>query len=93
MTKWFLEIQRVWFDTLFLGILTVTLFLIPQPESLDWVLLRRKAIQVSAGFLSAHIMCKLAFPKVDWKTEGQDKLKTLRIAIYVISIYAWAEGG
>lgn len=90
---WVKEFLRVWFDVVFLSALLVTLIFIPFPEQFGLGLLRRKAMLVSAGFLSAHIMGKLAFPKVNWGKQGQEKLKALRIALYVICIYAWAEGG
>lgn len=91
--KWLKEFYRISFDSILLVLLFATLIFLPQPESLDFILLRRKAMQVSAGFLSGHIIGKAAFPKIDWNKEGQDKLKTLRIVIYALCIYAWAEGG
>jgi len=52
-----------------------------------------KVLLVSMGFLHAHITRKLAFPKVDWQTEGINAKTLLVISLYVIFIYAYANAG
>lgn len=53
-----------------------------------------KMILVSAGFIHAHITRKIAFPAVNWDSNADnDMKKLLTIALYVIFIYAYAQGG
>ena len=51
-----------------------------------------KSLLVSAGFMAAHITGKLAFPKVDWQAPWLPA-HAVRIALYVVVIYAYAIGG
>ncbi|MEM0325252.1 MAG: hypothetical protein QXW35_05090 [Candidatus Aenigmatarchaeota archaeon] len=52
-----------------------------------------KAMLVSLGFMHAHITRKLAFPNVDWNSEGLNAKTLLIISLYVIFIYAYSQGG
>lgn len=92
--KWIAEgIRRVSFDLILFTGLIVALFLLPTPERQGLELLMFKAIQVSAGFLHAHIMRKLAFPTVNWYDDNRAWLKGMVIALYVIVIFSYARGG
>lgn len=51
-----------------------------------------KIVLVSLGFIHAHLIGKLAFAKVDWPG-SIDAPKVLRIALYVVVIYAYSVGG
>ena len=86
-------IERVLFDLILFAGLVTALFLLPTPERQGLELLMFKAIQVSAGFLHAHIMRKLAFPKINWYDDDRSWLKGLVIALYVIVIFSYARGG
>lgn len=51
-----------------------------------------KMLLVSIGFLHAHIVGKLAFPKVSWTgdfTGGH----LVRVILYAVFVYAYAQGG
>lgn len=52
-----------------------------------------KATLVSLGFLHAHITRKIAFPAVTWGDGKNGMLKALCIALYVIFVYAYSNGG
>jgi|AGTN01.3.fsa_nt_gi hypothetical protein len=53
-----------------------------------------KATLTSLGFIHAHITTKLAFPTIDWANDKKDKMeKILRIVLYFVFIYAYAQGG
>ena len=86
-------IERILFDLILLGLLISAMVLLPTPErrGLEWLML--KAAQVSAGFLHAHIVRKLAFPTVNWYDNERHHLKWLVISLYVVSIFAYARGG
>lgn len=86
-------LKRIMFDLVLLGLLISAMVLLPTPQrrGLEWLML--KAAQVSAGFLHAHIMRKLAFPKVNWYDNDRAWLKGMVIALYVVVIFAYARGG
>jgi hypothetical protein len=54
-----------------------------------------KATLVSLGFIHAHITGKLCFPAVNWNGDSynEDKTKLLRIAVYIVFVYAYSHGG
>lgn len=76
-------------------VLLVSLFLskcyLLLPPVLQTVAL--KSLLVSAGFMMAHITGKLAFPKVCWRETSFQPVHFLRIALYIIFIYAYSIGG
>lgn len=86
-------IERISFDLLLFAGLVMALVFLPTPHRQGLELLMYKAIQVSAGFLHAHIMRKLAFPKVNWYDNDRAWLKGMIIALYVIVIFSYARGG
>lgn len=51
-----------------------------------------KALLVSAGILHAHIVRKLIFPEVNWKTQPQGN-SYAAIAFYVVIPVCYAFGG
>jgi hypothetical protein len=95
LNKRFNSTRRVLPDSIILIILLVMLMsgfykFLPGPLQV----LISKIILVSTGFIHAHITRKVAFPEVDWNDSNDDKMKkALVIAIYVIFIYAYAQGG
>jgi hypothetical protein len=54
-----------------------------------------KATLVSLGFIHAHITGKLCFPAVAWTGEKDHEkyAKMLRIALYIVFVYAYSHGG
>lgn len=89
------QLSRVGFDLAVAGSL-LTVYLtgayvnLPNPIQLIGL----KAVLTSMGFLHAHIVGKIAFPAINWKNPEEDKyLKALRVALYVIFIYAYSHGG
>jgi hypothetical protein len=57
-------------------------------------LISLKMILVSMGFIHAHLIGQYAFQNVDWsKDEVATTTKYLRIALYVVFIYAYSQGG
>ena len=94
MKMWNHELTRIATPTLsVIGIIAIfaSLFYQELPAPLQLVLL--KALLVSAGFLTAHTIGKLAFLKVDWNDDKMTPKHHVRIALYVICIYAFALGG
>lgn len=93
--KLFPSIKRVLPDSVILAVLVAVLLtgfyqFLPAPMQV----LISKVLLVSAGFVHAHITRKIAFPKVDWNDPDDDVMKKLLIiALYVIFIYAYAQGG
>lgn len=69
--------------------LTGTYMILPAP--LQLIIL--KVVLVSSAFLHAHIVGKLAFPKVDWEWDHCSPAMVVRVALYVIFVYAYAVGG
>jgi len=55
-------------------------------------LISLKVVLVSMAFIHAHLVGKIAFGFVDW-TEGLGAKAALRIALYVVFIYAYSTGG
>lgn len=51
-----------------------------------------KMLLVSMGFVHAHIVGKLAFPKVAWGG-AITASHVVRIALYMVFVYAYAQGG
>ena len=88
------KLKRISID---LGILTsigLILFFLPlRIERQGLELFLYKALLVSAGFVHAHVVRKIAFPSVDWKSTEAPYLKVLVIAMYVIFIFAYSRGG
>lgn len=58
-----------------------------------WQLFMYKLLLPNTGFLNAHVVRKLAFKEANWKNDEQRYHKLLIIALYVMFIYAYAEGG
>lgn len=56
-------------------------------------LLTLKVVLVSMGFIHAHIVGKVAFSKVNWSADTMEARHILRIALYVVFIYAYSTGG
>jgi uncharacterized membrane-anchored protein len=89
------SVKRVLPDSIILLILVIALLtgfykFLPNPLQT----LISKIILVSAGFIHAHITRKIAFPSVNWdSSRDNDMKKLLVIALYVIFIYAYAQGG
>jgi len=88
------NLKRIWFDLLLGGILTFYFLSgsyndFPAPIQL----ITLKAILVSLGFLHAHIISKICFPTVDWKSFEWNPVHLLRIALYVVFVYAYSQGG
>lgn len=88
------ELKRVFVDVciaLALLLLYLTRFYeyLPAPAQLIFI----KALLVSMGFIHAHITRKLAFPHVKWEEERLNAKTVLIIAIYVVFIYAYSQGG
>jgi len=88
------ELKRVFVDiciVLILLALYLTRFYeyLPAPAQLIFI----KALLVSMGFMHAHITRKIAFSRVKWEEEGLNAKTVLVIAIYVVFIYAYSQGG
>ncbi len=89
------QIARILPDIWILGVIIGALMFgfykfLPAPLQV----LLSKVLLVSTGFLHAHITRKIAFPKVDWDDPTDNIMKKLLvIALYVIFIYAYAQGG
>jgi len=74
-----------------LGLLFLTGTYLSLPAPLQLVFL--KVILVSMAFIHAHIVGKLAFPKVDWEWEACSQVMIVRVALYLVFVYAYAVGG
>jgi hypothetical protein len=85
--------KRTWLDVV-LGILIAMFYLSGVYESFapPLQLITLKIVLVSMGFLHAHAIGKLAFPKVDWNGEFASS-HLLRIVLYASVIYAYSQGG
>lgn len=87
------NVRRVVFDlVLFVGLINLYLnswyqIIPPALETLSY-----KALLVTSGFLHAHIVGKLAFPKVIWDSNEQNMLKALRILLYAVFVYCYSFG-
>lgn len=88
------QLKRVTLDLVLAGILLGVFFQAQTYEefSRPQQLVALKMLLVSMGFLHAHIVGKLAFPKSDWQTPV-DPTNCVRIALYVIFVWAYATGG
>jgi hypothetical protein len=60
-------------------------------QALD--LLLYKVLLVSGGFLHAHIVRKLAFPYVNFKTSKNKMHQAMIVGLYLTIIWAYARGG
>jgi len=85
--------KRIWFDLL-LGILVTVFFVSGFYENFapPIQLICLKIVLVSMGFLHAHVIGKLCFPKVYWKNDFHPT-HLVRILLYVVVIYAYSQGG
>ena len=88
------NIKRIWFDLVLGGILTFY-FLSGSYENFPAPiqLITLKAILVSLGFIHAHCIGKICFPKVDWDSFEWNPKHLLRIVLYAVFIYAYSQGG
>lgn len=95
LQKILIELKRVSFDIMLWCFCLFILISANRFESISapLQLLVFKAMQVSMGFLHAHILRKLAFRHADWSNDSNFAIKALIIALYVIIIYAYARGG
>ena len=77
-------LKRIWVDVVLGGILTLY-FLTGSYESFPAPvqLITLKSILVSLGFLHAHIIGKICFPKVDWDSFEWNPKHLLRIVLCV----------
>lgn len=87
------NLRRISTELLLFGVL-ILLFLtglaLNLPATAQWI--ASKVICVNMGFLHAHIVRKLAFPKIDWQG-GVNAGVLLAIALYCVFILAYAVGG
>lgn len=94
MQRMIKALKRVSYDLIVLGsIITLFMFRIHElfPAPIQTIMM--KGTLISCGFLHAHITRKLCFGSVDWESCEQSDKKLLVIVLYVIFIYAWAQGG
>ena len=93
MQLWHKELTRVVTPSIIVSViflLFITSVYTMLPPALQLTSL--KALLCSSGFLTAHILGKLAFPTVKW--DGMSSpAHYVRIALYVICIYSFALGG
>lgn len=71
-------------------LLFLTGYALDLPATAQWLL--SKVICVNLGFLHAHIVRKLAFPKIDWQGEINAGV-ILTVSLYCVFILAYAVGG
>ncbi len=93
MNKIIFQLKRVVFDICLLAIVGMVLFIFSKDTQGAGQMFLFKALLVSAGFLHAHIIRKLAFPYIDFNKTKDIQQKWLVIAIYVSIIFAWSRGG
>ena len=93
MSKIIFQLKRVTFDICLLTIVGISLFFFSKDTQGAGQMFLFKALLVSAGFLHAHIIRKLAFPYIDFAKTEDTMQKWLVIAIYVSIIFAWSRGG
>lgn len=93
MKKITFQLKRVIFDLCLLIIVGIILFLYSSNTQGAGQMFLFKALLVSAGFLHAHIIRKLAFPYIDFNKTKDTQQKWLVIAIYVVVIMGWTRGG
>lgn len=92
MAKFYFEVKRIWFE-IFLLVILGFIFTWIKPAAEGIQLLIYKILLANAGFLNAHLVRKLAFPKCEWKETNNKELKLLIIALYVVFVYCFAVGG
>jgi hypothetical protein len=63
------------------------------PKIAFWTLFLSKALYVNAGFANAHIVRKLAFRYITFKSEKEWSNNLLIISIYLGFMLAWSFGG
>lgn len=56
-------------------------------------LISLKMVLVSMAFVHAHLIGMYAFTKVKWEEPEISAAKILRIALYVVFIFAYSQGG
>lgn len=86
--------RRILFDLILFSGIFLVLFLLPvhfERQGLELLLF--KMLLVSAGFLHAHILRKLAFAYIDFRKEKYQLNKALVIGLYLVIIWAYARGG
>jgi len=93
MNKIIFQLKRVTFDLCMLTIVGIALFVFSKDTQGAGQMFLFKAMLVSAGFLHAHIIRKLAFPYIDFNKSKDVMQKLLVIAIYVVVIMGWTRGG
>jgi hypothetical protein len=93
MKKIIFQLKRVAFDLCMLAIVGIFLFIFSKDTQGAGQMFLFKALLVSAGFLHAHIIRKLAFPYIDFNKTKDAQQKWLVIAIYVVVILGWTRGG
>ncbi len=89
----FNETKRIIFDLLIAALLVfvyTTGFYEELSSPLQLVSL--KILLVSMGFIHAHITRKLVFKKVNWNGDWTPQ-KIIVIGLYIVIIYAYAQGG
>ena len=87
------NLKRISTELFLFGVLILLFFTglaLNLPPTAQWVL--SKVICVNMGFLHAHIMRKLAFPKIDWQG-GLNAGVLLVVSLYCIFVLAYAIGG
>ena len=86
--------KRILFDLFLFAGIFLTLFLLPgHSERQGLELFLYKMLLVSAGFLHAHIIRKIAFPYIDFRTSKIAAHKAMVIVLYTIIIFSYARGG
>lgn len=86
-------LKRVWIDlVLGIGIFAFYLSGVYENFAPPLQLISLKLVLVSMGFLHAHAIGKVCFPKVDWKGEFTPS-HIVRLFLYVVVIYAYSQGG
>ncbi len=88
------QIKRVKWELL-ITLLVVAMFMSGVYELIPPAiqLLTLKAVQVSLGFVHAHLIGKVAFPTVVWDDRQWTPAHVIRVALYVVVPYCYALGG
>ncbi len=88
------QIKRVKWELL-ITLLVVAMFMSGVYEMVPPAiqLLTLKAVQVSLGFVHAHLIGKVAFPTVAWEDQTWTPAHVIRVALYVVVPYSYSVGG
>lgn len=89
-----IELKRVSTELIILAIIAAVLFVWQfdiQRQGLELLLF--KMLLVSAGFLHAHIIRKVAFGYINFRYSADSMHKALIVALYVVIIWSYARGG